>query len=488
MKLLDSFIHLFSGVFGNDKGPDVPSKNTSSSDEKGEENAVSADATEVGEESDEAEDVEEDVEEEKATEEAKENDNGGDDENDGDEAPAVSDKDEWMVRELEFESQPDFETLRSDEHLFSISLGFLLNNLTTIQKDELNSVCWVDGMRNNLPTQLTDKDEMWNFDLIHHLDYEGTDERLTQYDERQYSLVVDYEPKQPDLNECPSETSILLHVRGESNVEGSKYVRMSITIPPCFRFLPHSALPIKSQTWNLLFAADSVDPKEKLAEFNYLRQDAMDKVKAGRRNELSDVQNSMLFELSYDVAWHYFIAKDLMKKKNYALAISVFLDVYKRLKAKWLEESSTDKEDEIMFDCIYCLGSCYARLRLYPQSIYYLNMISANDNIPYIETFINSMVSSRDIRAMFVIESELKKMKAKYDKDGSLSQEDGDYVNFLRRRHGFMLIYKNKLDMAQSVFMQMLTEPANKEMALDALAFIQKMKKSKTPASVENNN
>ena len=38
--------------------------------------------------------------------------------------------------------------------------------------------------------------------------------------------------------------------------------------------------------------------------------------------------------------------------------------------------------------------------------------------------------------------------------------------------------------MAQSVFMQMLTEPANKEMALDALAFIQKMKKSKTPASV----
>lgn len=48
MKLLDSFIHLFSGVFGNDKGPDVPSKNTSSSDEKGEENAVSADATEVG--------------------------------------------------------------------------------------------------------------------------------------------------------------------------------------------------------------------------------------------------------------------------------------------------------------------------------------------------------------------------------------------------------------------------------------------------------
>ena len=130
-----------------------------------------------------------------------------------------------------------------------------------------------------------------------------------------------------------SETSILLHVRGESNVEGSKYVRMSITIPPCFRFLPHSALPIKSQTWNLLFAADSVDPKEKLAEFNYLRQDAMDKVKAGRRNELSDVQNSMLFELSYDVAWHYFAAKDLMKKKL-RIGYLRILDVYKRLKAK----------------------------------------------------------------------------------------------------------------------------------------------------------
>lgn len=391
--------------------------------------------------------------------------------------------DEWKLREAEFRMQPNFQRFRLDGSAV-FTMGYVLYHTMRIQPDEIKSTTFISRLENDHPRVLSDANEVWNFDIISALNYTGEDASLQKYDDREITFIITYAPKQPDDTERQSLSYVFVHLRGETDKEGTKYIRLSVTIPPYFRCLYPETLPIKSKHWDILFAIDETDPTIKMKEFDYLRADTKEKIEAGQKNRLTSLQHDLLFETEYDIAMHAFVAEDLRERGHYGLAITLYLDVLENLRVRWVREKTSELEDKIMFSCIYALAICHYKLHFYAEAVYYLDMLSPYnpfvDHITFMHTFMNCLIDSGDIRTLYVVKAEFDRMDQLKKKNGKLTEKEVDFGHFLNLSAGNFYVRQKMYAEAKKIFQQLLKVQAYYNRALDALAYIQQKEKNET--------
>ena len=105
--------------------------------------------------------------------------------------------------------------------------------------------------------------------------------------------------------------------------------------------------------------------------------------------------------------------------------------------------------------------------------------------VTYTEEYINTLVNSRDFRAIDVIDNlliEMQNAQAAVDDDEEAQGHVMGFINFLKRRKAYVYIEFERYDEAEKLLRKMLDEPENSDFAISELAYIQKLRDRNTPS------
>ena len=83
----------------------------------------------------------------------------------------------------------------------------------------------------------------------------------------------------------------------------------------------------------------------------------------------------------------------------------------------------------------------------------------------------------------------MEEIKRNFGDEEALPDNIKDLVNFLRRRRGYAYIDFDRLDKAEEIFTQMLSEEENADYAINELAYIKKLRQQRgedTPTVDDN--
>ena len=232
---------------------------------------------------------------------------------------------------------------------------------------------------------------------------------------------------------------------------------------------------LKSSSFYLAY--DKGDNEQRLKELAYMRQDAIDKIFAGKQEELTEDQQMLALWQTDDFAQRVYWGKKCFRQERYYEVIAYLTPVWNKMLTYELPKDEAIQNT--LFLTAFYLGSSYAELKLYDQAYYYLDGIFHIRDIGVSIAYVNTLVNARDFRSLYVINTLIKELREKYA-DGAEPMTDVEerFMNFLRRRWAYVHVELGDLISAENVYKKMLNEPLNTDFALNELAYIQKLREN----------
>jgi hypothetical protein len=259
--------------------------------------------------------------------------------------------------ELEFDYQPEQVKMRANPDN-KVTLGMLLSKTFDIQKDELGDMFVVSNYFEMNGKLIQNEDEIWNFDLASPLLWHKDDEYSLKFGEH-VELIIAYRRNKNDkiydtLQDKYKGTNDLLtvHLRESggrlfSSKQGKNtfYIRATICIP-LFAYEKQKSVVtgyeyLQGYLLSVTFAFDTVSPEQKLKEYQYMKDDAIDKIKNNQMSELTETQRFLAENILENINKNFYFGKKAMEEKHYWEAVDYFLIVYNQLQDKWRKETIT---------------------------------------------------------------------------------------------------------------------------------------------------
>lgn len=294
------------------------------------------------------------------------------------------------------------------------------------------------------------------------------------YDWANLSILVNH----PMTAGGPQLYSVMMQSADET--KDSLYVRMTVCQAP----VPNSKKDLEENdtpnpiSYSFVMAYDRTDPTSRLQEFNFMMQDALDKVEENRENELTDEQNMMLTNMNNDISYALYFGTKLYSSGRYYEALLLLEKAYWASQDKF--ESGSEQYCNRFFQLCYYIGFCHAELKQYQKALYYLQILYPINSIHYTMEYINCMVNSGDFRAARMVDDLIEGLKGRIadeDEDSVPDKEVLAFLDFLRRRKIYLQVERRELDEAEAECKKMLEEPNNNSFALTELAFIQSLRR-----------
>ncbi len=321
---------------------------------------------------------------------------------------------------------------------------------------------------------LTDADEIANYDVLSAIvEGEGKEAHFS-YDWVEITLWVNHSMAAGG----PQLYTIMMQPTGE--IKGSLYVRLTVCQAPVSNsknVLEENDTP-NPLSYSFVIAYDRTDPSERLQEFKFMMQDAMDKVEEHRESELTEEQNMMLTNMDNDISYALYFGTRYYSSGRYFEALILLEKAYWASQEKF--EDGDDHFCDRFFQLCYYIGCCHAELKHYQKALYYLQILYPVKSIHYTMAYINSLVNSGDFRAARVVDDLIEGVNNTLKEDDSESgpsQDVLDFLDFLRRRKVYLQVERNELDEAEEECKKMLEEPNNNSFALTELAYIQSIRR-----------
>ena len=380
----------------------------------------------------------------------------------------------FLLREQEFSHQSAEAGLRSDAGQ-ALTLGRLLSvvfNRTGVSLSKL-VVTDADGRVQVLTENLQE------YDLLSFFIEFGSEGSEPTFKESDVMMQVSFSTPDGIRN------ILLISLRPDGCTDTTCYVRVTCCIPALGTNINVSLGSENNQphTFSLLVAYDLRPAEKQLQEFEYMWQDAKDKIVAGKEEEMSNEQWLMAGADNVNVAQALYRGSQLMHSGRYYEALLYLENAYDGLQSRFYALGNSQKER--FYELCYYIGFCYCELRLYERAYYYLDIVFQLNRIAYTQEYVNCLANAGDFRALYVIDRLLAELqKTENGKEADEEEEDEpkedaslrNFINFLRRRRGYVLIELGRLDEAEEIFKAMLDEPGNSDYALEELAYIQRLK------------
>lgn len=230
---------------------------------------------------------------------------------------------------------------------------------------------------------------------------------------------------------------------------------------------------------SVLLASDSVSRQQLIDESNYMWKEAVQKMKNGEEDSLTQEQALIAACTDMKTAQMLYQGKKLFLGKRFFEALPFFENAYRLMLPNF--EQMKGKQKETFYEVVYHIGFCYCDLKQYDRALGYLDMLAGLHRITYTTEQVNAMVNSGDFRSMGTIDQLISTI------NDSLDLEDGEkpaghiqaFLAFLNRRKAFIMVDKGRLEEAKALLNKMLEDPLSADYAINELAYIQKLEKNK---------
>jgi len=278
------------------------------------------------------------------------------------------------------------------------------------------------------------------------------------------------------------EQNMMIFVNDAGDDGQTEYKRITACLQPlppkanqAFAF-SHSA----PQATSVLVARDRVSPNDKVNEFNYMWKEALQKMRQGEEETLTEEQRMICECLDTDTARSLYEGRKLFRAKRYYEALLHLENAFRRMQPRF-DVMKTSEKDKF-FETAYLIGFCYSDLRQYDRAMAYLDMIVGLHRINYTEEMVNCMVNSGDFRSLSTIDSLISQISNNEDDEEENPQPHiQHFMGFLKRRKAYVLVDKMRFDEARKLLNTMLEDPENADFAINELAYIQKLEKNNNP-------
>ena len=218
------------------------------------------------------------------------------------------------------------------------------------------------------------------------------------------------------------------------------------------------------------------DAEQDYWEAKYMIDEAIDKSKSGKMNDLSDEQRLVLAIVQPSLQLDLYWGKKYYNKQCYLQALYHFNRVFENLRKNcnsW-NENVRNLYDEI---CYY-IGFIYTDLKMYDRAFYYLWPAQSNGDINATYEFVNCLCNMKDVGAKGYISSKAKEVTELMNKNEEEAERLLPLFNFLRRRYVYALIDRAELDEAEEMLNEMIKEEQDLEFANGELEYIKAIKEN----------
>ena len=386
---------------------------------------------------------------------------------------------QYLSNEFKFQHQNSKCQLRANPN-DKVTLGILLNRIFDIGPNEVSDLYIIaDNLSEKKGWLIMDQNIIWNFDLCDAILFKNESGEIQYRYGENVVLSIAYR-KHMDSDEDQSigrtKNNIIIHLRGCGGGKDTWFIRASIMIPAFTLEDDKTYIRTQNQpqTFTILLAYDNTDSAQRIAEYHTVYNNAIKKIKAGEPLEEPEswIQGLFIPNVGHDLYW----GNKVLQEKRYWDAIVYFENVYYSLKELWFKSELPDDAQVAFYDSCYSIGWCYAELKLYERALFYLEICLSRGNVADKVEYINCLVQSKDIRAMWFILRELQRLSQL--KENEFTGEIISYYHFLYRRRGYVLIDMGKLDEAETEFTKMLEDEVNKEFAQRELEYITQLRAS----------
>lgn len=404
----------------------------------------------------------------------------------------------YKFKELEKESGPTYDDIEESNSNWRRQLFLLREHEILHQQSETNSrynetesltvgqlLKTIYGHRNIIPATMQvvtddnmslipDQDAIMAFDLMDAvIDLKSGDKpKLKQ---RLLTLIITCRQISTSKKESCRLITVTLTPEGET--DQSLYFRLSTSLTPIniSKMVAQSKTNNVASAYSMIIAYDLASIKQKLAEFNYMCDDAVSKLKEKKINELSEEQQLLIMCSNANPSYNLYWGKKLYLDGRYYEALLHLENGFFELQGRYNQMSKSQKN--VFFELCYLIGYCYCELKQYQRAYYFLDALPQLNNIVYTQEYINCLSNAKDYRALTVIDNLLSFISKDTDtEDEEVNEALSNFLNFLRRRKAFVHIDLGELTEAEKIYTQMLDEPENIDYALNELAYIQKLK------------
>lgn len=210
-------------------------------------------------------------------------------------------------------------------------------------------------------------------------------------------------------------------------------------------------------------------------EVKFMLEDAKDKVKEGRENELTDEQRIAVAHTNPSIQNDLYWGKKYFNNSCYYQALCHFYRVYRVFKVKpFMEVDEIIKP--LFYDVCYYIGIIYAHLGLNERASYYLEIAKDSNSIEYIEEYIGCLCRMVDIKAYDYVIAYIKDVHEKMTEDEAEVERLMPMFQFLQRCYLYLLMEYHKWDDAETQVNYMIKNDMDVEFAKDELEYVRKMR------------
>lgn len=235
-------------------------------------------------------------------------------------------------------------------------------------------------------------------------------------------------------------------------------------------------------------AHDLASPEKKLQEFDFMWKEAKLKLKEKDTN-MSDEETLLANIDDPDLGLNLYWGRRYMAQERYVEAIECLRFVYDRLKPLFFH--LTKEDNNVFIDICYYLGCCYNALRCFEKAFYFLDILRGSSKITHCHEFVNTLISSGDIRVFSVIDSLVDSIRENNEVDdleeeGALPEHVISFLNFLRIRRADACLNFGEFKEAEKEYKHFINDPEWTDHAIDQLAAIKKMRAEMKPKTAKS--
>ena len=299
-------------------------------------------------------------------------------------------------------------------------------------------------------------------------------ETITDANEVHVFNVREYIRKQPDITDIRNLTLIFVFERQDLFVNLTKakgsterslfFVVNVVRSGSELDAYMDNRCPISSRT---MMEIRLTDADKDYWEAKYMIDEALDKINAGKSDELTDEQRLVVSYSNPTSNLALYWGKKYYNNRCYFQALFYFNQIYwhvKNLKKEWDEE-----ERRLYFDVCFYIGFIYVDLGMYDKAFYYLYMAQTQNIIGAIKEFTNCLCNINDPSAKEYVHAKLEQVVEQMNKSEEEAERLMDLYFFLRRRYAYILIERGNYDEAESLLHKMIEREEDVYFAKDEL-------------------
>lgn len=262
--------------------------------------------------------------------------------------------------------------------------------------------------------------------------------------------------------------------------EQADYYKMDYLVPvdDTLHNVPRSLSDAEVQplSGSTFFAVNKMDEQKMSVEYNYVINDAMDKLEEGKTNEMNEEQrvlmNLFLPESNFFIYWGH----RYMRAQCYLQAFLMFRRAWtiQNRRFRRLENA----ELKAFYDLNYWMGGCLYKLGLYKQAYYYLSMVDGQGVIDYAKMNVKCLHALKDPRTLSYVRRLIRDVKDNIDQ---LKQNEAEvpesltlFLRYLNREEVLVLMDTEAYLAAEPLCHEMLKRNEDTAFAQEQLDLIAK--------------